>query len=33
MDPVTTGLLAAAGLMLFMYLRRRKSRLKNDDFQ
>jgi hypothetical protein len=32
-DSVTIGLIAAASVMLLMYLRRRKSRLKNDDFQ
>lgn len=33
MDAVTIGLIAAASVMLVMYLKRRRSRLKNDDFQ
>ena len=33
MNPTTIVLLALAGIMLFMYLRRRRGRLKNDDFQ
>ena len=33
MDAVSVGLLAAAGVMLLLYLKRRRARLKNDDFQ
>lgn len=33
MDAMNIGLLALAGVALFMYLRRRRSRLKNDDYQ
>ena len=33
MDSLTIVLIVAAGLALFMYLKRRKGRIKNDDFQ
>jgi hypothetical protein len=32
-DPVAIGLLGAAGVMLVLYLKRRRSRLKNDDYR
>ena len=33
MDSITIGLLAVAGIMLALYLKRRRGRLKNNDFQ